>query len=541
MLYNHEILKNRFFTGETNSAVNSDLHYKDKYYTNLTTIDQNVVDSFNVRGFLSNEKNQKVVKLYYSFLTASPLMNSALLIDALSTDFTPTAYFKEIYYDDVKLSNSFNDFYNLSILRGNSSDITQNPNVFNVSVRNNLISEEQVETVLQETHHNFFLWESPGSNISAYSPKNTSIENSVLGVYSGKRSSLKEEKVVTIPLNKNFYFINVFLNKSNTQLSRMSFDVCEDIIYKSTGWGETFSQNLNDKINSQDFFIHSGDIKIKSFDNTTISTDKNYSNVYSSDSEKRNLLQCFVDPNFNTNQNEYWSDSFINTVSFKDSNYSININEEIDVLVQLLKPAQQTMSVELICIDKTTNGSEYEFLSPYENLNTIKVVELIFHVGDFEKVVKIKNITQICSINNPTGTTGVDLNYTGITIGTSIPENPNTIVPQGTFIPSMNDSFNTVVQQTAEKNNINIGVQQISETLPVSITTQIPQISTENEWVVIGSQNSSGSTIPVFSSTINQNINTNKQKVLSLELSNPSIYLQTTSLSVAKIIIKTCN
>lgn len=318
----HEILLNRFFSATTVTAgVGGVLQYSNEYYLNPTGEADKVVDFSNVRGFLSNENNQKIVKAYFSFLTSSTIMNSLI-----PPAFSATAAFKEIYYDDEKLADSFNNFYNSSIARGQDSSFLQNPDITKNSITNQLIAGDGKENVIQTIYHNNYYLQSPIPVTPAYSPVKSPFTAATLSINDGDRNLTGEERIVGKSLEQAYY-INIFLERSYTQMSRMSFEVCEDFIFKAINNSSTFSQNIIDKIKHDDYFQST----TKGIDNYDLKTTESHSlhpqqnngeNLgyeYGYDYYQQNgtayvnttgtpLIQCFVDPNFKTNENETWSD-----------------------------------------------------------------------------------------------------------------------------------------------------------------------------------------------------------------------------------------
>ncbi len=322
MEQNHFVLINRFFSGSTeDSGVSSkSLKYSNKYFSNSSGNEIKIVDFSNIRSFLANKNNQKAVESYYAFLTASSSMNSAILINPYSNDFIPTAQFKAIYYDDEKLAESFNNFYNSSIIRGIDSSYSSNPNVFNTSVKNLLTENDKTYFVTQKVFHNYYLWQSNNPSFQAYSPKKEPILNAVLDIYNGERDETLEEKYLEVSSEEESYYLNVFLTKRFTQISRSTFEACENIIYKSLKYAVQFSQNPINIINYGGF-LNSYESNSSSLNNSSISTDNNSTinvNVFSKGTPppevittdiKPSLIQCFVDPNFKFNEDEYWSDN----------------------------------------------------------------------------------------------------------------------------------------------------------------------------------------------------------------------------------------
>ena len=327
----HKILINRFFTGATNTiapaVVQSNLQYENNYYYNPTGLPDIVVDYSNVRAFLSNENNQIYVQAYYSFLTSSSIMNSAILVNPNTSLFTPTAEFKQIYYNDEKLADSFNNFYNSSLLRGLDSNYSSNPDIFNTSIRNQLLSNNVNNYITQKVYNNYFFWKNPNAVSPAYSPpKNpfftagTPYYTSIpLDVYGGDRDNSTEDKIVEIPINTENYYINVLLTKQFTYTSRMAFEICDSVAYKNINQNNVYSQNITD-IYTFSNYLNNINVQSKSLDNSVIISQSSVTtnslqamvNVKSEtiplpSQTGTTLIQCFVDPNFKTNENEYWN------------------------------------------------------------------------------------------------------------------------------------------------------------------------------------------------------------------------------------------
>jgi hypothetical protein len=380
MEHSFNILLNRFFSGASEYSVNSNLKYANNYYLNESGAEDTIVDFSNIRAFLSNENNQKIVKEYHSFLSSSSVMNSALLVNPNSSLFTPTPQFKAIYYDDDKLADSFNNFYNTSILKGisfNDSD------VFNSSIRNQLLDNEISQYSYQNIFHNHFLWSS--SSCIAHSFPKYPFENAILDIYGGLRNDSTEEILVNIPINEDAYYVNIFLTKKFTQTAKMSFDICDNIIYKISEGNAVFSQNPNDIIKHSDYLKNTNTEKTVSFDNVYIKTPKTNLEINDSELNKQNyennnsfqtlnnqqnislneltsinlravdgvlfnqitpilsgitlntnlsgaskkLIQCFVDPNFLTNEDDLWSDNKFNSMNMQNNVFEIILTGNI--------------------------------------------------------------------------------------------------------------------------------------------------------------------------------------------------------------------
>lgn len=387
MIQTYEILLNKKYTGYTYiEDIQSDtLKINNEYYYNNKNNKNLLVDSFTVRSFLTNDKNKKIVSLYYSFLSSSTIMNSSLINDPQSLLFTPTAEFKNIFYDDEKLADSFNNFYNTSILNGIDYN---SQNVFNNSIKNELLPNKKYNLVLQDIFNNYFFWNNDANSI----PK-LPLENSVLDIYGGKRDLQQESVMVESPFDKENYYIDIILNKNFSQLSTMSFEICDDIIFKHIDTPTSFSQNNSSKIKFDDFIKLNSVITKKSFDNSEIN-EFNKIKEYELPNKKTNytgssLIQCFVNPNFKNNENEYWKNDN-NIVNFENVSYLLPQNSTIPIKILLNNVAQQNLSVEVKLNDFSINNDVY-VLPPYSSLITNGFSTIHFDVGDIEKTIFLKN------------------------------------------------------------------------------------------------------------------------------------------------------
>lgn len=373
----HDILKCRFFTAVTSiDNFQHMLEYVNSYYLNPTGIPDDVVDSTNIRSVVSNENNQVIVKAFYSFLTSATEMNASLSYPLSSSTFSPTAKFKSIYYDDEKFAEAFNNFYNSSILSGKKANSIppwatsplgypqENPDIYKNVITNQLssfTSNEQYEYVTQTVYHNNFIWtNSPWANNPPFSPSKEKvaggglgIKNAVLDIYGGERNNVGEQKYIQKNISGSSYFIDVLLLKSFTQTAKMAFETCNSIIYKTINGSQIFSQNQIDLVNFQDF----SKITNRSFDNYDMLSTEYIAPVASGFpispplSGGMPLIQCFVDPNFKTNENAIWSDNFFK-ISFASRSYLLIRNDvsvlesiEIPILFSNLIDGNQTFKI----------------------------------------------------------------------------------------------------------------------------------------------------------------------------------------------------
>jgi len=87
------------FTGQTADVGESDLKLRSSYWVYTTSIGGGLVDEFTVRDFLDNPNNEKISIDFFNYL---------------QLNFSKSE-FNELYYNNIKLSNTLNDYYNRTI------------------------------------------------------------------------------------------------------------------------------------------------------------------------------------------------------------------------------------------------------------------------------------------------------------------------------------------------------------------------------------------------------------------------------------------
>ena len=284
----YKILLNKRFSATTED-VNANIQYVDNYYINPQGESDKVVDQTNIRSFLSSENNQIVVKGFVGFMTANTIVNETYLSSG-GIVFTPTAEFKNIYYDDEKLAEVFNNYYNTTVLRG----IQTSQDVLNNQSQNVDGGGYKYET--KTVVNNNFFWEDLNNRINT-----------------------TEDDVIKTSTDEN-YFITVSLVKNFNPLSRNTFELCNDSIKKNMNNGNAlFSQDNSNIAKYDDFFsnltsnknsinyaeILSGpDFKSVGGEMGRVGGAGDIGNINSITPNQ--VVQCFVDLNIKTNENEVW-------------------------------------------------------------------------------------------------------------------------------------------------------------------------------------------------------------------------------------------
>jgi len=186
----------------------------DEYYSNSQTTQGQVVNPTNVRAFLEDERNQVVIDGFLGYLSGSSLMNTQAGTDL----FVSTPYFREIFYDDEKLSTVFNEYYNQTVLLGNNlDDSTLTKETTNIPLSSGLTY------VIDTASENLFQWVSSG-NMSIkhmdYIPRE---------MVNNQRFYEYRDEYVPISLEDNYY-INIEIKKNWAPVAQQIPDLkCESI------------------------------------------------------------------------------------------------------------------------------------------------------------------------------------------------------------------------------------------------------------------------------------------------------------------------
>jgi len=111
----HELLiQNRFFTGTPENLGVSRLIYKNGYLVNMEGERDKIVTSDNVRAFLGDKtKNQDIITDFFNYIENYRVNSSNIPL--------AEAKIRSLYYNNEKLSNVFNEYYNTSVISGNTT------------------------------------------------------------------------------------------------------------------------------------------------------------------------------------------------------------------------------------------------------------------------------------------------------------------------------------------------------------------------------------------------------------------------------------
>ncbi len=195
MIQRHTILKNLSFSGNADTfiaPVSSMSTFGNYQINNIQGTGGGIVNSSNVRAFLNDDtSNEFIINDFFSYLTGN----------------TTAVEFSEIYNSDNKLSETFNEYYQSSILN-NQAPAT--------SVINNNLTGTSGVTIVENGIHDYN-GVAPGKGLTGIT---MSINNSTrkLNVYSALTTFTEEES----------YYIPVFIKRNSRQMARLTFEACDE-------------------------------------------------------------------------------------------------------------------------------------------------------------------------------------------------------------------------------------------------------------------------------------------------------------------------
>lgn len=197
MIQRHTILINLAFSANTGTTVvvdSSNLTTFGGYQiNNVQGLGGGITNPSNVRGFLNDDNNDIIINSFFSYLTGS----------------TTTSQFSEIYHSDQKLSDIFNDYY-ISVVLNNLPAGT--------SVINSSLTGTSATTILNNTIYNYD-GVAPTKGLSGIT---MSIDNST-------KTNQPYSAITTFTLEESYY-IPVFVKRNHRQISRLKFDICDNIV-----------------------------------------------------------------------------------------------------------------------------------------------------------------------------------------------------------------------------------------------------------------------------------------------------------------------
>lgn len=295
-MQNFEILLNNKFTAITQS-VTSELQLLNDYYSYISKNGGGIVNSYNVRGYLNDQRNQQITADFFSYLTGKTTQDQAL----------------NILSSDKKLSDIFNDYYQRIFLSASQLSST-------ATIDQNLTGATQIIG---------YTYNHPWSG-AAISKQLTGITQDIAGTI----NSIQSEIIWNDFTEEESYYVPVYIERTTNQLTRYKHDLCDIFVNKNTAGfypkfsgitGAYFGQNSISNIISN---LQSNTTLFSSVINTGTTADTRI----------HTLLDCFVDINLETNENVNEPAELLK-VSFEFSSYTMNEGTVIQVKVVLDKPS----------------------------------------------------------------------------------------------------------------------------------------------------------------------------------------------------------
>jgi len=220
----HSILKNnRTFSGISEFLGYSRLRYSDDYYANIEGQQGKIVTSDNVRAFLKDTtKNTQIITGFFNYFNSH----------------TDDQEYREIYYNDSKLADVFNNYYYTSVLSGtpSTSEFIDNQ-LLGYDDRNSYYVKQYIveyydfdylnQTVDQKYYEPSNPWRIPfdlGGN-----DRVTDSKIEYVMKYSGES-----------------YFLNVYLERTSKTIKKQTFKPCEEGIYHEILEGVSSSSYYGD-------------------------------------------------------------------------------------------------------------------------------------------------------------------------------------------------------------------------------------------------------------------------------------------------------
>lgn len=187
----HEIILNRGLQAQTPSVLGN-LVLQNNYYVYTQKVGGGLTSPFNVRAYLNSPTNQTIINQFIQYLEEN----------------TNDTEFLEIYYDDNKLSNLFNTFFETTIQNGNV-------------VAEAVIDENFENTITIVVSDRRWNWNGQADQ-SGLGGEPKSIINST------RNQDTRNELVSTT--EEDSYYIPVQINHHWSNIPREKFKLCDDML-----------------------------------------------------------------------------------------------------------------------------------------------------------------------------------------------------------------------------------------------------------------------------------------------------------------------
>lgn len=163
------------------------------YLNNISGLNLGVVNPTNVRAYLNDSANEKIINDFFSYLTGN----------------TNQDQFREIFYNDEKLSNVFNEYYSQSVLSGQQSSVYY-------------INQQLTATTYINYYYSNFNW-------NGFAPPKYPFTGVTQEIHGATRFTDLLSTITTYTLDESYY-IPVYIKKNYADIPRETFDICEQTI-----------------------------------------------------------------------------------------------------------------------------------------------------------------------------------------------------------------------------------------------------------------------------------------------------------------------
>lgn len=186
-----EILLNRRLRSN-GQVIQSNLNLQNNYYVYTQNLGGGLTNEFNVRAYLNDPQNQLIIDQFIVYMQNN----------------TTDSEFLEIFYDDNKLQNVFNAFFE-SELQGQNVSVTA------------IIDQSLSNTISIVVNDNVWNWDG-NSAISSMTGLPESVVNAT-------RNENSREELVS-HTSEDSYYVPVKINYHTSQIPRNKFKVCDNIV-----------------------------------------------------------------------------------------------------------------------------------------------------------------------------------------------------------------------------------------------------------------------------------------------------------------------
>ena len=186
----HELILNRRFVGSNGSQ--SQLQLQNNYFVYTQSLGNGLTNEFNIRAYLNNPNNQVIIDQFIQYIESN----------------TTQEQFLEIYYDDTKLKNVFNQFFSTTVQGG--------------QITGSAVIESNLQNTITITIYDN-LWNWNGESVS------TSLDGIPESISNSTRQNQGRLDIVSFT-SEDSYYIPVNINHNTGQIPRNKFKICDEQI-----------------------------------------------------------------------------------------------------------------------------------------------------------------------------------------------------------------------------------------------------------------------------------------------------------------------